>query len=383
MNAIDGAVTQGGERMRDRAATLRDEPATAHAAVWVELLRDDGQPAMRQRFAHLPLVVGRADDCDLVLCDPQAAARHFLLSRVEGGRLRVEPLAGARIGKAGGPPSCVAQVFDATELLHVGTTSLRVSCEPIDSSADNSAPITPATATKPRGAGAGTIALGVLMAMAGGAVLALPDMLRGTGELSVKPMAEAAITWVILLALWAAIWMGASKLIAGTSQWPRHVRIAGATLLVLAAAALLVPYGAAALGLPTISLSATTFTLAWLACATALHLHAVPLTGRRLAAAVVAVLGIWSAIAALRWSDVDGLPTPPIAEVLPVGMLPERAVRPNEAMRAIDALRESADRLRAIPLPGASESRRWRIGVSGRLPREPPGRAQALSHECC
>ena len=357
MNAMDGAVTQGGERMRDRAAMLRDEPATAHAAVWVELLRDDGQPAMRQRFAHLPLVVGRADDCDLVLCDPQVAARHFLLSRVEGGRLRVEPLAGARIGVADGPASCAAQVFAATALLHIGTTRLRVSCKPIDSSADNSAPITPATATKPQGAGAGTIAQGALMAMAGGAVLALPDMLRGTDELSFKPVAQAAITWVILLALWAAIWMGASKLIAGTSQWPRHVRVAGATLLVVAATALLVPYGAAALGLPKMTLSETTVTLAWLALATSLHLRAVPLTGRRLAAAVAAVLGTWLGIAGLRWSGLDGLPTPPIAEVLPVGVLPERAERPDEAMRAIDALRDSADRLRVMPLPGASESR--------------------------
>jgi hypothetical protein len=357
MTAMGGAITQGGGLMKDGAAMLRDEPAPAHALVWIDLLRDDGQPAMRQRFAHLPLVVGRADDCDLVLCGPEVAARHFLLSRADGGRLRVEPLAAARIGVASGPPSCAAQIFDATGLLSIGTTRLRVSCESIDSSADHSAPTTPATATKARGAGAGTIALGVLMAMAGGAALALPDMLRSTDEPSFKPLAYAAFTWLILLALWAAIWMGASKLIGGTSQWPRHVRVAGATLLVLAAAASLVPYGAAALGLPTISLSATTVTLAWLACATALHLRALPLTGRRLAAAVVAVLGTWLGIAALRWSDVDGLPTPPIAEVLPVGVLPERAERPDEAMRAIDALREQADQARAAPLSGASESR--------------------------
>jgi hypothetical protein len=355
MNAVDGVVMQGGVLLEDGAVMLRDEPARTHAPVWIDLLRDDGQPAMRQRFAHLPLVVGRADDCDLVLCDSQVAARHFLLSRVEGGRLRVEPLAGARIGVAGGPPSCAAQVFDAAGLLHIGTTRLRVSWKPIDSSADRSAPMAPATATKPRGAGA--IALGVLMATAGGAVLALPDMLRGTDAPSLKPLAYAAFTWVILLALWSAIWMGASKLISGTSQWPRHVRIAGATFLVLAAAALLVPYGAAALGLPKITLSATTVTLAWLACATALHLRALPLTGRRLAEAVAAVLGTWLGIAALRWSDVDGLPTPPIAEVLPVGMLPERVEHPGQTMSAIDALRESADRVRAIPLPGASESR--------------------------
>lgn len=357
MNAVDGIVMQGGTPMEDGAVMLRDAPARTNASVWIDLLRDDGQPAMRQRFAHLPLVVGRAEDCDLVLCGAQVAARHFLLSRVEGRRLRVEPLAGARIGVAGGPPSCAAQVFDATGLLHVGTTRLRVSCEPGDSSADCSAPIPPATATKAHGAGAGTIALGVLMAIVGGAVLALPDMLRGTDEPSFKPVAYAGFTWVILLALWAAIWMGASKLIGGTSQWPRHVRIAGATMLVIAAAALVVPYGAAALGLPKTTLSATTITLAWLACATALHLRALPLTGRRLAAAVVAVLGTWLGIAALRWSDVDGLPTPAIAEVLPVGMLRERAERPDQAMRAIDALRESADRVRAIPLPGASDAR--------------------------
>ncbi|MFN7570983.1 MAG: FHA domain-containing protein [Betaproteobacteria bacterium] len=357
MNAVDGVVRQGGVLLEDGAVMLRDEPARTHAPVWIDLLRDDGQPAMRQRFAHLPLVVGRGYDCDLVLCDSRVAARHFLLSRVEGGALRVEPLAGARIGVAGGPPSCAAQVFDATGLLHIGTTRLRVSCKPIDSSADRSAPIPPATATEARGAGAGKIALGVLMAMAGGAVLALPDMLRGTDEPSFKPLAYAAITWVILLALWAAIWMGASKLIGGTSQWPRHVRIAGATMLMLALAALLVPYGAAALGLPKTTLSATTVTLAWLACATALHLRALPLTGRRLAAAVAAVLGTWLGIAALRWSDVDGLPTPPIAEVLPVGMLPVRAERRDQTMSAIEALRESADHVRAIPLPGASESR--------------------------
>ena len=357
MNAVDGVIMQGGTLMENGAVMLQDEPARTNASVWIDLVRDDGQPAMRQRFAHLPLVVGRADDCDLVLCGPEVAARHFLLSRADGGRLRVEPLGGARIGVASGPPSCAAQMFDAAGLLHIGTTRLCVSCEPIDSSADNSAPVTPATAAKAKSAGAGTIALGLLMAMAGGAVLALPDMLRGTDEPSFKPVAQAAITWVILLALWAAIWMGASKLIGGTSQWPRHVRIAGATLLVLTAAASLVPYGAAALGLPTISLSATTVTLAWLACATALHLRALPLKGRRLAAAVVAVLGTWLGIAALRWSDVDGLPTPPIAEVLPVGVLPERAERPDEAMRAIDALREQADQARAAPLSGASESR--------------------------
>lgn len=72
--------------------------------------------------------------------------------------------------------------------------------------------MTPVSTPSARGAGAAMIALGVLMAMAGRASLASPEVLRSMVEPSFKPLAYAAVSWLIRLAFWAALWMTASKL---------------------------------------------------------------------------------------------------------------------------------------------------------------------------
>ncbi len=217
--------------------------------------------------------------------------------------------------------------------------------------------MTPVSTPSARGAGAATIALGVLMAMAGRASLASPEVLRSMVEPSFKTLACAAVSWLILVAFWAALWMTASKLSGGTRQQLRHVRIEGAALLVLATAALMVPYGAAALGLPKITFSPKEVRIAFLTGASVLHLRALPPAGMRLAMAALAGLGTGLGIAALRWSDGATLPTPAIAEVLPVGIQPARSERLDRAMSVIDALREQTDRARATPRSGSSDAR--------------------------
>lgn len=109
------------------------------------------------------------------------------------------------LDRVGGAPRAVQRAGDTQRLhgerllwpfLQTGRSArrLRVSCEPIDYSADRSAPMTPVSTPSARGAGAAMIALGVLMAMAGRASIASPEVLRSMVEPSFKPLAYAAVS---------------------------------------------------------------------------------------------------------------------------------------------------------------------------------------------
>jgi len=95
--------------------------------ILVEVLDRRFHVGQRLRLERLPAVIGRAYDCDVVLDDPYADARHARLAEEEGGVLVVEDLGSANGLFEDGRPARVERVRLAPgTVVRVGQTSLRV-----------------------------------------------------------------------------------------------------------------------------------------------------------------------------------------------------------------------------------------------------------------
>lgn len=197
--------------------------AATDRVIWIECLSRHGEVLARHRIEHLPIVIGRGYEADLLIDDPTLAARHLRLARNDSGELIAEDLGslnGLRLANRQRVDRCAIEL-GRDAVYTIGETRLRVRAsthavpaeKPVGRSRLNSLWLAPA--------------LGLVLS----AQLELSLWLQQTGEPSISKYLTVTVMALISGVVWALGWSLVNRLFAATMQFSRHLTLAYASMV--------------------------------------------------------------------------------------------------------------------------------------------------------
>lgn len=195
------------------------------APYFIEILARNGDVLSRQRFASLPVTLGRGYDNDVVLDDAHTAPRHAVLEHDGDGALVLRD-AGSRNGIVLHGRRAPLVPLDGTTIVRLGHTRLRVR--------DAAFPVAPELADTTMHAWEGGAP-----ALAG---LALIALFTGVEQALTDTEGFQAIRYLLTIAtglgaglVWSGIWALVNRLFGGHARLGRHLFILGAGLVAIGA----------------------------------------------------------------------------------------------------------------------------------------------------
>lgn len=210
----------------------------------VEVLDRDGHVRTAFPVWRWPVTIGRAIDCDVVLDDPHAAARHAtLLDADETLSLAVGTTINGIQLKRRQLKSGEAVTLGHDEVFQIGTTRLRVRLASEHPAPER--PLVPDT-SHPRLQVAAMAAL-FLAWTAGG------FWLRSDPGARVSEYLAVVLASLLMITVWIGFWSVASKIVQHSFEFARHARIALLYSLIISAASVGLPLAAYAIGWPLLS----------------------------------------------------------------------------------------------------------------------------------
>jgi hypothetical protein len=263
----------------DRPGLDVDTVAGDHRKVAVvEVLDRDGHLRTTFPVWRWPVTIGRAVDCDVVLDDPHAAARHATLldaddtlSLSAGTTINGIQL-GRRMLRSGD-----SVTLGRDEVFQIGTTKLRVRL-----ASDHLAP------ERPLAAESSSPALQVAgMALAFAAWNAGQFWLRSDPGRQVSEYLAVVLGALLTLTLWSGFWSVGSKLVQHRFEFTRHARIALLYALTISAVGMALPLLSYSLGWAWLSRISLLSTAALVAAMVLAHLTVILPSHRRVLVSAV------------------------------------------------------------------------------------------------
>ena len=321
-------------------------------AVVVEVLDRRGRIARCERIERLPLRIGRAYGCDLILSDPSVDAEHALLTEappadgeegeapkawvledlgsVNGLRIGRETLASARLGSG-----------DSAHLGRVRLRFLRV---------DHAVPA--AIAVEPSWLREGPLRHVPVAGACVALLLAwslLQGFLQSHEEVTLYELAAEPLSGLLALAAWAGAWAFANRSLAGETRFWSHAALASLALLAIDASELVGGY-ASFLWLPSSFTSeATGFVRSAIVLSGLLYAHVALLSvappRRRAATVAITATAILAISQYSSWTADDdysgALDFDPTLKPIVTRWVATES--PDEFFGSLDALRERVD----------------------------------------
>ncbi|HET7586419.1 MAG TPA: FHA domain-containing protein [Gemmatimonadaceae bacterium] len=196
--------------------------------VVVEVLDERGRVQHRVALRELPATIGRGYGNDVILDDPYVCPRHARIVRDADGALAVEDAASVNGLRDERGTRAERLPLRGAGVLRVGHTTLRVR--------EASDPVPPAIADRgtPSRLPARLAPLRVSLGVGIGAfvIFALSAYLSSTMRVSVGDVVREALERSLTLAIWAAAWAVASRIVVHEFRFLRHWAVISAATVV-------------------------------------------------------------------------------------------------------------------------------------------------------